>query len=179
MYGDGKTADHPSDAGKFSSMVMSNLDNARARFDAARSFLNQQAQVDPSKNAAIGYCFGGAVVLNMARMGSDLAGVASFHGSLSTSKPATKGGVKSKVLVCHGGDDQFIPPEVVDSFKAEMKTAGVDLRFHSYEGAKHGFTNPEVDAKAAQFNLPLKYDAKADAASWKELEGFLLELFPR
>jgi dienelactone hydrolase len=179
MYGDGKTAEHPEDAGKFAGMVMSNLDGARARFAAARAFLEGQPETDGTRIAAIGYCFGGAVVLNMARLGEDLRGVASFHGSLNTPRPAEKGKLKAAILVCHGEADDFIPPDVVAKFKAEMSAAGADLRFKGYPGAKHGFSNPAADEKGAKFNLPLKYDAAVDAASWKELQSFLKEVFAR
>src|SRR5512143_934897 len=99
MYGEGKTATHPDDAGKFSSELMQNFDTAKARFLAAEDFLKMQPTVDPGRIAAIGYCFGGGVVLNMARQGADLKGVASFHGSLAAVKPAQPGVAKAKILV--------------------------------------------------------------------------------
>jgi len=102
MYGDGKQATHPDDAGKFSSELMKNFDVGKARFLAAMDFLNNQPTVDPTRIAAIGYCFGGGVVLNMARQGVDLKGVASFHGGLAAVKPAQPGMVKAKILVLHG-----------------------------------------------------------------------------
>ena len=126
MYGDGKTAMHPDDAGKFSSELMKNFDVAKARFLTAMDFLKQQPTVDPARLAAIGYCFGGGVVLNMARQGADLKGVASFHGSLNAVKPAEPGMVKAKVLVLHGAEDKFIKPEQIEAFKKEMSEARVD-----------------------------------------------------
>ena len=110
MYGDGKTAAHPEDAGKFSGAVRRNLPLMKARFDAARAFLNTQASVDPGKNAAIGYCFGGSVVLEMARVGEDLDGVVSFHGSLGGLSPVTEK-VKARILVLNGADDPFTSAE--------------------------------------------------------------------
>jgi len=104
-------------------------------------FLKTQPMVDPGEIAAIGYCFGGGVVLNMARQGIDLKGVASFHGNLAAVKPAQHGAVKAKLLVLHGGDDKFTTAEQVDEFKREMKDAGADFQFITYPGAKHGFTN--------------------------------------
>src|SRR5207253_2735954 len=101
MYGDGKLADHPQQAGEFSKAVFQNFPEAKRRFEAALEKLKKQPTVDPSKTAAIGYCFGGGVVLNMARQGEDLKGVASFHGNLMAVEPAKKGAVKAKVLVCH------------------------------------------------------------------------------
>ncbi len=177
MYGDGKVATHPDEAGKFSSAVMKNFDLAEARFMAAVDFLKQQPTVDPARMAAIGYCFGGGVVLNMARQGADLKGVVSFHGSLTAVKPAQSGSVKAKILVLHGADDQFTPPEQIETFKQEMKSAGVDFQFISYPGAMHSFTNPEADTYGKKFNLPLAYNADADKKSWAELEKFLGKIF--
>jgi dienelactone hydrolase len=177
MYGDGKQAMHPDDAKKFSSELMKNVDDAKARFTAAMEFLKQQSSVDPTRIAAIGYCFGGGVVLNMARQGVDLKGVASFHGSLSAVKPAQPGTVKAKVLVLHGGDDKFIPPEQIEAFKQEMKSAGVDFQFISYPGAVHSFTNPDADELGKKYNMPIAYNADADGKSWGELKGFLKKIF--
>ena len=177
MYGDGKQAAHPEDAGKFSGAVMKNMDTAKGRFNAAHEFLKNRKNVNADKTAAIGYCFGGGVVLNMARMGVDIDGVASFHGSLGAKVEAEPGGIKAKILVCHGADDKFIPAEAVDAFKAEMKTAKADMEFISYEGATHSFTNPGADEKAKEFNIPIAFNEKADKASWKALRKFLNALF--
>jgi dienelactone hydrolase len=177
MYGDGKQAMHPDDAGKFSSELMKNFDTAKARFWAAMDFLKKQETVAPDEIAAIGYCFGGGVVLNMARQSADLKGVASFHGGFSAVKPAQPGGVKAKILVLHGEDDKFVTAEQIDAFKKEMKDAGADLRFISYPGAMHSFTNPDADTYAKRFNLPLGYNAEADKRSWEELGKFLNQIF--
>jgi len=177
MYGDGRQAGHPGDAQKFAMAVMSDLDSAAARFDAAVEVLKQHPTTDPRQVAAIGYCFGGGVVLHMARMGKDLDGVASFHGSLAAQSPAEKGQVKAKILVCNGADDQFVTQEQIAAFKKEMADAGVDLRFKSYEGAKHSFTNPDADAFAVEFSLPLGYSETANKKSWQDLDSFLKELF--
>jgi dienelactone hydrolase len=179
MYGDGKQAMHPDDAKKFSSELMKNFDDAKARFTAAMEFLKQQPSVDPTRIAAIGYCMGGGVVLNMARQGVDLKGVASFHGSLVPVKPAQPGSVKAKVLVLHGGDDKFIPPEQIEAFKQEMKAAGADFQFISYPGAVHSFTNPEADELGKKFNMPIAYNADADRKSWDELKKFLNAIFKK
>ena len=177
MYGDGKQAMHPDEAGKFSSGLMKNFDIARARFMAALDFLKQQPTVDPNRIAAIGYCFGGAIVLNMARQGVNLKGVASFHGSLTAVKPAQPGNVKTNILVLHGADDKFITPEQIEAFKEEMKTAGADFQFISYPGVIHSFTNPDADTYAKKFNLPLAYNADADRKSWEELKKFFNTIF--
>jgi len=177
MYGDGKTAMHPDDAGKFSSELMKNFDVVKARFLTAMDFLKQQPTVDPARLAAIGYCFGGGVVLNMARQGADLKGVASFHGSLNAVKPAEPGMVKAKVLVLHGADDKFIKPEQIEAFKKEMSEAKVDYTFISYPDAVHSFTSPDADALGKKFNMSIAYNADADQKSWDELKLFLKKIF--
>ncbi|MFZ1864346.1 MAG: dienelactone hydrolase family protein [Polyangiales bacterium] len=177
MYGDGKQADHPKDAQSFMMESISNPEIAKARFMAAYDLLKKHETVDPSKIAAIGYCFGGAVVLQMARFGTDLKGVASFHGNLSTDSPAKPGVVKAKVLVLHGADDSLVPKEQVTAFKKEMDTAGVDYTFIAYPGAVHAFTNPAATENGKKFNLPLAYDEHADHESWAELQKFLRGVF--
>lgn len=177
MYGDGKEALHPADAGKFAGMIRNNQELGRARFLAAMDILKGQKSVDPERIAAIGYCFGGSLVLNMARSGFELKGVASFHGGLEASKTDKPALIKARMLVAHGGADVFEPPEAVEGFKQEMRAAGVDLLFITYEGASHSFTNPDADRYAKEFNLPLGYNAKADKESWGELEKFLSSVF--
>ncbi len=177
MYGAGKQAAHPGDAMKFSSAVMKNMAVARARFQAALDVLKKHPTVDPNNIAAIGYCFGGGVVLQMAREGLDLKGVVSFHGSLATFRPARPGRVKARVLVLHGADDSFITPEQVAAFTKEMEKANVRFEIESFPGAKHAFTNPEADTYAKQFNIPLAYNAKADEQSWEEMQAFFEEIF--
>ena len=177
MYGEGKEAVHPGDAGKFSSELMKNFDVAKARFLAAVDFLKQQATTDPDRIAAIGYCFGGGVVLNMARQGVDLKGVASFHGSLAAIKPAQPGGIRAKILVLNGADDKFVTSEQIEAFKQEMKSAGADFQFISYPGAIHSFTNPDADAYGKKFNIPLGYNAEADKQSWDEMKKFFNSIF--
>lgn len=177
MYGDGRQAGHPDDAGKFSFEVMKNMELMTARFTAAMELLKKQPSVDPARIGAIGYCFGGAVVLNMARQGVDLKGVASFHGSLTTGKPAEPGKVGARVLVMNGGADTFITPEQIGAFAAEMATAGADFRFVNYAGVKHSFTNPDADLSAKKFGLDLAYDADADRRSWEEMKRLFRELF--
>jgi len=177
MYGNGKQAKHPDDAGKFAAAVRNNMPEAEARFRAAMEVLKANKTVDPKRIAAIGYCFGGGIVLEMARRGVDLDGVVSFHGSLGTSEPAKKGLVKAKVLVLNGEDDPFTTPEQIAAFKQEMEKSGVDYRFISYPGAKHAFTNPKATELGKRFNLPLAYNAKADKASWAEMKRFLKQIF--
>jgi len=147
--------------------------NAEARFVAAKKHLMAHPTTNENKIAAIGYCFGGGVVLEMIRRGVNLEAAVSFHGSLATQSPAQPGGVTAKVLVCHGGSDPFVKPNEVTAFKNEMKNAGVDLTFNTYANAKHSFTNPDADRLGKEFNLPLEYNAEADAKSWQDMKGFL------
>lgn len=173
MFGGGKVVTTPDEAQRLVSELMKNFDIAKARFNAAMDFLRQQPGVDPSRIAAIGYCFGGGIALNMARQGADLKGVASFHGNLTPIVPAHPGAVKAKILVLHGADDPLIPNDQAEAFKREMKAAGVDFQFISYPGAVHAFTNPEATALGKKFNLPVAYNAQADRGSWDELKKFL------
>jgi dienelactone hydrolase len=177
MYGDGKTAEHPDDAGKFAGEVMQNIPAAEGRFNAAHELLDAHASTDPAKTAAIGYCFGGGVVLHMARAGADLAGVVSFHGSLPGDPVADPGAVKAKALVLHGAADPFVTPEQIEAFKKSMDDAGVGYRFVAYEGVQHSFTNPDADAYGEKFELPLAYNADADERSWQAMLEFFEEIF--
>jgi dienelactone hydrolase len=179
MYGEGKQATHPDDAGKFSGEVKKNMPMAKARFDAARNLLKKHATVDGKRLAAIGYCFGGGIVLEMARAGEPLKGVVSFHGSLNTDHPAKAGKMKVRMLVLTGEADPFVPPEQVEAFKKEMNAAKASYKVIAYPGAKHAFTNKEADQYGQKFNLPLAYNAEADHKSWAEMQAFLKEIFAK
>jgi dienelactone hydrolase len=176
MYGNGKQAEHPKEAGKFAGQVMSNLPVAKARFLAALDVLKSHAMTNPDKIAAIGYCFGGGVVLAMARQGIDLDAVVSFHGSLRTAHPAKPGDIKAKVLICNGEADPFTTAEDIAAFKSEMQNAKVDMQFKSYPGAKHAFSNPDATALGKKFNLPLQYNARADKESWQDMQDFFKKI---
>ena len=177
MYGEGKTAEHPDEAGKFAGAVRQNLPLMKARFLAAREFLNNQPTVNPEKIAAIGYCFGGSVVLEMAIEGVDLDAVASFHGSLGGLSTPQAGAVKAKILVANGADDPFVTAQQIAAFKAMMNAAGADYTFINYPGARHSFTNPGADQLGEHFNMPLAYNASADSASWLALQQLLRKVF--
>jgi len=177
MYGEGKQAEHPDDAGKFSAEVKNNLPMARKRFQAGVKVLRDNPFTDPERLAAIGYCFGGGVVLQMARDGADLKGVVSFHGDLSTSAPAKPGAIKAQILVFNGGADKFTPLETIQGFISEMIGAEADFSFHSLPGALHSFTNPKADEFGKKFNLPLAYQEKADRESWREMLDFFDRIF--
>lgn len=177
MYGDGKQANHPDDAGKFAMAIMQNMPTAKARFNAGLNFLKEQPQTDKSKLAAIGYCFGGGIVLRMAVGGEDLKGVVSFHGSLPTDSVENPKQIKAKLLVCNGEADKFVPVEQIDAFKKAMVDAGINFKFVNYPGAVHSFTNPDADSLGKKFNLPLAYNKQADEQSWLEMQKFFKEIF--
>jgi dienelactone hydrolase len=174
MYGDAKTADNPSDAGALAGAVMKDPSVMEARFNAAQSQLARHPSVDPTRIGAVGYCFGGAVVLNMARAGANLAAVTGFHASLGLNTPAPKPGtVKAKILVLNGADDPFVKREDYDALRKDFDAAKVDYRVITYPGAVHAFTNPEATELGRKFNLPLRYDEKVDREATAEAAKFL------
>lgn len=177
MYGEGKIANHPDDAKKFMQEAMSDQVAFKNKFLSALSYVQKLSNVDATKIAAIGYCFGGAVVLNMARMGVDLKGVASFHGSLATKTPAEIDTVTAQVMVFHGANDAFIPEQQLEDFRSEMQVANVTHEIIVYEAVDHSFTNPEADIFAEKFGMPLSYDQDADVDSWAKLQIFLKKVF--
>jgi len=177
MFGNGKNTTRSAEAQAFVQEAVGNPEVAKARFLAAYELLKGHEASDPERIAAIGYCFGGAVVLQMARFGADLAGVASFHGTLSTSSPAQPGAVTAKVLVLNGADDPLVPRDQVAAFKREMEAAGVVYTFIDYPGAKHAFTNPAATERGRESGLPLAYDREADQQSWAELQRFFAQIF--
>jgi dienelactone hydrolase len=177
MYGNGKMAHHPDDAQKFSSEVSQNEALAKARFEAALALLKQQKMVDSDNIGAIGYCFGGSVALNMARLGEPLKVVESFHGGLKTSHPAEPGVVKARIASFTGEADPFIPAEQVAAFRHEMEKAGVTPLVVTYPGAMHSFTSPEADKLGKEFNLPMAYNAEADKDSWSKGMALMSEAF--
>ena len=177
LYGGGKNSEHPEDASKFVSEVMNNMGIGEKRFNAALDLLKQQKTVNPEDIAAIGYCFGGAVVLHMARAGGDLEGVVSFHGNLSPMYKASPETVRARILVLTGGDDVFVPQEQIETFKKEMDAAHADYEIIIYPGAKHSFTNPDADRLGKENNLPIAYNKEADEKSWARMQEFLKEVF--
>jgi dienelactone hydrolase len=179
MYGEGRIAQHPDDAGKFASGVMKNFPVAKQRFLAALEFLKKQPTVDTDRIAAIGYCFGGGVVLNMARHGVNLKGVASFHGSLAVVKPDQPVPITAAVRVYNGADDKFSTPEQIEALKKEMAAQKVNFKFMNYPGAVHSFTNPEATEIGKKFKMPVAYNAKADHESWVAMQQFLKDIFAK
>ena len=176
MYGEGKLAEHPDDAGKFAMSVITNLPVTTSRFNAAMDVLKNHKSVDQNRTAAIGYCFGGAVVLTMANSGADLDAVVAFHSGVQLPVMPTQD-LKAKVLVCNGADDPFIPAETVVAFKSAMDSVGASYEYIEYPGVKHSFTSKAADANGEKFNLPLVYDADADERSWTSMQALFDEVF--
>jgi len=172
MYGDGTTAADATEAGTLMNGLFADMGATSAKVRAAVEQLARRPEVDASRLGAMGYCLGGALSLHAARLGLDLRGVASFHGSLGKTHPAQKGDVKAKVLVCHGEDDSFVSAEEQAGFRQEMDDLGVDYRFIAYPGAKHGFTNPDATENGRKYNLPLAYNEDVDRESWQEMKAF-------
>ncbi|MGJ7033813.1 dienelactone hydrolase family protein [Niabella hirudinis] len=178
MYGSGKVLDNPKDAGNEAAKYYKNPQLAQERFDNALAIAKSYPQADSSKIAAIGYCFGGAMVLNMARMGENLKGVVSFHGGLENyGITARRGSIKPQLLVLNGDADSFVPVSTVNEFKKEMEAANANMQFIGYPNAKHAFTNPGATAIGEKFKLDIKYDEAADKASWEEMKKFLEKVF--
>jgi len=173
MYGNGQTADNPTDASALAGKVKKNPPLALSRFQAAEQFLDKQPNVKSGEIAALGYSFGGSVVLDMARAGKPLKSVVSYYGILATDVAVKPGGIKAKIRVFHGEADPEVPPEQVQAFKTEMDNAKADYMFVAYPGVKHAFTNREADSYAVQFGLPNKYDHAADTDSWTRTLEFL------
>ena len=176
MYGNDQKGDNPDAAGKLAMPFYQNPQMAKERFDAALKVLKDYPQADGDNVAAIGYCFGGAMAITMAKMGEDMKGIVSFHGNLNV-VPANKDLLKAQILVCHGADDSFVPQAEVDLFKKQMDSIGANYTFKTYAGATHSFTNPGATALGEKFKIPLKYDAAADSASWKDMKDFFNSIF--
>ena len=174
MYGNGASTTDPKEAGVMATKVKGDRPLMRERINAALATLNKNPLVDPARVAAIGYCFGGTTVLELARSGADVAGVVSFHGGLDTPMPAIPKGIKCKVLVCHGADDSFEPPEQIAAFEKEMKDADADWQFNVYSKAVHGFTNPNNKNSSMK---GVAYNEEADKRSWEAMRQFFSEIF--
>ena len=174
MYGDDKVTTSPDQARQWMQQVTVDVDLWRERANLGLAQLEASDLVDKQKLAAIGYCFGGGTVLQMAYGGADLRGVVSFHGSLPAAPEEAKSKIKPKILALHGQADAMIPPEVVQNFEAKATAAEANWELVSYGGVRHGFTNPDA-GKAGIANL--KYDAQADARSWARMKDFFAEIF--
>ncbi len=173
LYGDGKTASNPQEAMAYTKPYYTNPTLALPAVEAAVARTGSFSQADTSRVVAIGYCFGGFIVLNAAKLGAPLKGVVSFHGDLSGLQPK-KGEIKADILVCQGGADQFVPDMARASFKKSMDSVGAHFSFIEYPGAMHAFTNPGATAMGEKFKLPIAYNGAADTASWKDMQTFFL-----
>ena len=177
MSGSGKLAEHPEDAKQFMKEATKDLDQVKARFLAAKELLQNHDTVDGDRVAAQGYCFGGAVVLNMARLGVDLDAVVSYHGALGSPIKAEAGNVKPRIHVYTGGADKMVPSDQVSGLVKEMQDAGADLTLVNFPGVLHSFTNPGADRIAEQFNMPVAYNQEAADRSWEGTMRLYEEVF--
>ena len=174
MYGKDVRAKDAKEAGSLSSTYRSDRALMRSRASAGLEVLKNHSLTDVNRIAAIGYCFGGTTVLEMARSGAQLVGVVSFHGGLGTPNPEDAKNIKGKVLVLHGADDPAVPPDQVIAFQDEMRKANVDWYFVSYGGAVHSFTNPDSGNDPSR---GAAYNEKADKRSWEAMKHFFAETF--
>ncbi len=176
IYGKGVRPTDPKECGVQAGTYKKDLPLLRKRVLLGLDQLKARPGVDAKRLGAIGYCFGGTSVLELARSGADVAGVVSFHGGLSTTLPAEAGKIKAQLLVCHGADDPFVKADEVAAFKAEMEKAKANMKFVAYDGAVHGFTKKESG------NDPSKgaaYNEKADKESWSAMKAFLARVFAK
>ena len=175
IYGDGRNTADPKQAGDWMDpLEKGDRAELRTRIAVALAKLKSDPRVDPSKTAAIGYCFGGSTVLELARSGAETNGVVSFHGHYDTGDPAKPGEVKARILACHGADDPFQSPAQIQAFEDEMRKARADWQLNVYGGARHSFTNPD----AGQYHIAaLAYNEEADHHSWQAMKDFFHEIF--
>ncbi|MDN5354788.1 MAG: hypothetical protein PWQ09_1544 [Candidatus Cloacimonadota bacterium] len=177
MYGNGLVVDNPEDAEKNAGIIYSDIGLLKERMTAAYDVLVNSGFADPERVAAIGYCFGGTVVLNAANLDIPLDAVVSFHGGLAGFKADPK--IKNThILVCNGAADKFVSQEDKDNFKNQMNAVGASYEFKEYEGALHAFTNPASTEAGEKFDMPIAYNAAADSASWNDMKEFFSKYFP-
>lgn len=176
MYGDGKIADNPGDAQTYATPFYKDPQLGKSRIEAAVKKISSYTQADAAKMAATGYCFGGSMVLNAAKMGMDFKGVVSFHGGLA-GVPATPGTTKANILVCHGAADKFVSAEELKNFRDNLDAMKVPYTFKSYAGALHAFSNPEATAIGKKFSMAVAYNESADKQSWKDMKAFFKTIF--
>lgn len=174
MYGKGVRAKDSKEAASLAGIYRADRALMRMRANAGLEVLKKHPLTDVKRVAAIGYCFGGGTVLELARSGAEVTGVVSFHGDLETPNPSDAKNIKGKVLVLHGGDDPFVKDDQVVKFEEEMRKAGVDWQIVIYGGAVHSFTNPEAGNDPSRGSA---YNEKADRRSWEAMKDFFSEIF--
>ena len=175
MFGDGNIATNPKEAMALTVPFYSNPQLSKAIMDAALAKIKENKQTDPANIFAIGYCFGGSVVLNYAKLGGDIKGVVSFHGGLKGVTP-DKDLLKAKILVCQGGSDNFAPEADQMLFKHQLDSIGATYTFISYPGAKHAYSNPASTETGKKFNMNIEYNKAADVNSWNDMKKFFNSL---
>jgi dienelactone hydrolase len=176
MYGPDKITTHAKDAKGWMMQITKNIDAWQKRAQLGLEQLKASKLVDSSKLAAIGYCFGGATVMQLAYSGADIDGVVSFHGSMPVATPEQAASIKAHVLIAHGDADPFEPPERIAAFKKALSGGNVDWEMDIYAHAKHGFTNPD----AGSFGMDaIAYNKKADERSWAKMNAFFKEIFSK
>jgi dienelactone hydrolase len=174
IYGKGIRPRNTTEAGVEATKYKTDRTLLRARVNAGLDVLKKNKLVDTKRVAAIGYCFGGTTVIELARSGADIAGVVSFHGGLDSPTPAAGKNIKCKILACHGADDPFETPEDLAAFEKELRDAKVDWRLNKYGGAVHSFTQSLAgndNSKGAAYN------ERADKRSWQDMKQFFAEIF--
>jgi dienelactone hydrolase len=177
MYGGGQTAADTDQAGALMMGVLNDMETGTQGLEAGYQLLLDQPGVDHKRTAAIGYCFGGAMVLHMARIGLPLAAVASFHGALGSFHSAAPGSIQPKILVCHGAADSMVTMDDLAGFKQEMDTAQADYEVLLLADAKHGFSNPQADVNAEKYGIDLGYQRQADEDSWAAMLAQFKQVF--
>jgi len=176
IYGNGKIGATPAEAQALATPFYKDPQLGKSRIEAAEKKIKSYPETDQDKIAAIGYCFGGSMVLNAAKMGMDFKGVVSFHGGLAT-VPATKGSTTAKILVCNGAADKFISEADIKNFRSNLDSLQVPYTFIDYPNATHAFTNPASTANGKKFNMPIEYNEAADKKSWDDMKQFFVVIF--
>lgn len=174
MYGKDQVTNHPDQANAWMNQITENVDAWQQRANLWLTQMKAHPLVDDNDTAAIGYCFGGATVMQLAYSGADIGGVVSFHGSLPAASETQQANIKARILAAHGNADSFVPAEQVAAFKASLEAANADWQLLSFGGAKHSFTNPNASTYGID---ALGYDADADRRSWQAMQNFFNELF--
>ena len=178
MYGSGKLATHPKKAGEFMNAAFSNWVDSQARYNKALDILKGHKTVDATRIGSIGFCFGGAISIKMAKGGADLKGIVGFHSALPMEPAITKNSMKAAVLIINGSEDGFLKSETVAAFSKDMFKANVDFTYMNLKGVKHSYTNPQADEFAKKFNIAaLQYNKKADEQAWAAMLVFFKRVF--